>query len=60
MTIGGRGTRGEHRGVRRRTVSQQEVDVLRQIADSGGPASERLAAAVCAGPSTISTPVRPR
>ena len=29
-----------------RTVSQREVDVLRQIADSGGPASERLAAAV--------------
>jgi AcrR family transcriptional regulator len=29
-----------------RTVSQREVDVLREIADSGGPASERLAAAV--------------
>src|SRR5262245_53750684 len=29
-----------------RTVSQREVDVLRQIADSGGPASERLGAAV--------------
>jgi AcrR family transcriptional regulator len=29
-----------------RTVSQREVDVLRQIADSGGPASARLAAAV--------------
>jgi len=29
-----------------RTVSQREVDVLRQIAESGGPASERLAAAV--------------
>src|SRR4029453_3986352 len=34
-----------------RTVSQREVDVLRQIADSGGPASERLAAAVRAFPS---------
>src|SRR5262245_65590437 len=29
-----------------RSVSQREVDVLREIADSGGPASERLAAAV--------------
>src|SRR5262245_16349342 len=29
-----------------RSVSQREVDVLRDIADSGGPASERLAAAV--------------
>jgi AcrR family transcriptional regulator len=29
-----------------RTVSQREVDVLRQIADSDGSASERLAAAV--------------
>src|SRR5215468_1031625 len=33
-----------------RTVSQREVDVLRQIADSGGPASERLASAVLAEP----------
>src|SRR4030095_2569340 len=31
-----------------RNVSERDVDVLRQIADSGGPASERLAAAVCA------------
>jgi AcrR family transcriptional regulator len=29
-----------------RSVSQREVDVLREIADSGGPASERLTAAV--------------
>src|SRR5262245_33409285 len=29
-----------------RTVSQREVDVLREIADSGGSAAERLAAAV--------------
>jgi AcrR family transcriptional regulator len=29
-----------------RTVSQREADVLREIADSGGSASERLAAAV--------------
>jgi AcrR family transcriptional regulator len=28
-----------------RAVSQREIDVLREIADSGGPASERLAAA---------------
>src|SRR5262249_61933362 len=33
-----------------RTVSQREVDVLRQLADSGGPPSERLAAAVRALP----------
>lgn len=29
-----------------RSVSQREIDVLRDIADSGGPASERLTAAV--------------
>ncbi len=29
-----------------RSVSQREIDVLREIADSGGPASERLASAV--------------
>ena len=33
-----------------RSVSQREVDVLREIADSGGPASERLTAAVHALP----------